>query len=619
MSAANITVSTGNDTMSGSAPASADAATNAPPAGPAGPQVNEMELVYHISLLILALIALLFVFRIPSMVARFTRSTEWTKGHIFSSSARDSSPHIVHVTREKEGMGMGSSDDSHTYYNHGSQPQRIDGKGLPTEQNPPPHVSMCPAFLRGFAAELRTRVLPGYSVNQVICVLVYLASWIYPTFYKCNPLSEPVRTGWIGVAQLPFIFAFASKNNVIGPFLGMGYEKLNFMHRAAGLIMVVAINVHGMGYIMKWVIKGTFQESIADPSMYWGLIGLISCDILYFFSTEGWRNRAYNIFFASHVGGFSLLLAGTWQHFEVTHPWVWAAIGLYSFDSLCRWIKTRIHTAVIRPIPELGMTRIEIPQITGGWRAGQHVRIRVISSGMGVYGWAETHPFTIASAPGPEGMIVMVKKVGTWSTNLFNMAKFGNGEAGVGRNVTVMVEGPYGGPGVTLPSSHSAAVFVVGGSGITYALAGINELIQKDLRGESRTKIIELVWTVQDPSSLVPLVPQFSAMIQSSVFTPVRISVFYTRAVTGKFPFAKDFFHPRLSLAPGRPKLASILEATISKTTTGTSAGTRSGMMVAVCGPAALADDVVNQVGKIDPTRRDEVGGIEIVEDVFGW
>lgn len=40
---------------------------------------------------------------------------------------------------------------------------------------------------------------------------------------------------------------------------------------------------------------------------------------------------------------------------------------------------------------------------------------------------------------------------------------------------------------------------MVGGSGITYALAGINELIHKDLKGESRVKMIELIWTVQDP------------------------------------------------------------------------------------------------------------------------
>lgn len=55
-----------------------------------------------------------------------------------------------------------------------------------------------------------------------------------------------------------------------------------------------------------------------------------------------------------------------------------------------------------------------------------------------------------------------------------------------------------GGPGHMIFSSYSAAVFVVGGSGITFALPTVQDLIQKDLDGHSRVKVIELVWVVQD-------------------------------------------------------------------------------------------------------------------------
>lgn len=209
-----------------------------------------------------------------------------------------------------------------------------------------------------------------------------------------------------------------------------------------------------------------------------------------------------------------------------------------------------------------------------------------------------------------------------------------------------------GGPGHAVLASNSAAVFVIGGSGITYALAGINELIHKDLKGESRVKLIEMIWIVQDPggyldptspyarcltaftAALVPMLPSFFAMIQQSVYTPIRISVFYTRAVVGKFPFPKDSFHPGLSLSPGRPKVGSMLEDAITRALAG-GRGDGSGMVVAVCGPTSLADDVAKQVSRIDPQRRDEIGGIEIHEEyvaadlllmtysssfsVFGW
>lgn len=42
---------------------------------------------------------------------------------------------------------------------------------------------------------------------------------------------------------------------------------------------------------------------------------------------------------------------------------------------------------------------------------------------------------------------------------------------------------------------------------------------------------------------------------------------------------------------------------------------TISGMVVAVCGPTCLADDVVEAVNSVEAIRRDQVGGIEIHEE----
>ena len=124
---------------------------------------------------------------------------------------------------------------------------------------------------------------------------------------------------------------------------------------------------------------------------------------------------------------------------------------------------------------------------------------------MGWAGWTEVHPFTIASVSqsGEEGMVLMCKRSGGWTNKLYEVAKRGAyTEGGVGREVNVVVEGPYGGPGHTVYSSFSAAVFIVGGSGITYALSVIQDLVQKDLKGESRVKVIELVWIVTDPGNI---------------------------------------------------------------------------------------------------------------------
>ena len=181
-------------------------------------------------------------------------------------------------------------------------------------------------------------------------------------------------------------------------------------------------------------------------------------------------------------------------------PYIIAASAAYGLDHVFRILKTRFFCARIRPIPDLLMTRVEIPALNAGWRAGQHVRIRVLSSAMGWFGWVEAHPFTIASvAKTPEGLVLMCKKAGGWTGKLYEMAKvagYGREDGGMSRSVLVMLEGPYGtylghtltanvdtncvlgGPGHATFASYSAALFAVGGSGITFALSSIQDIIQ---------------------------------------------------------------------------------------------------------------------------------------------
>ena len=70
----------------------------------------------------------------------------------------------------------------------------------------------------------------------------------------------------------------------------------------------------------------------------------------------------------------------------------------------------------------------------------------MLSSGMGLIGWAEVHPFTIASVSrGQEGVVLICKKTGAWTKNLYEIAKLGGYTRGeIGRKVTVVLEGPYG-------------------------------------------------------------------------------------------------------------------------------------------------------------------------------
>jgi ferric-chelate reductase len=136
-------------------------------------------------------------------------------------------------------------------------------------------------------------------------------------------------------------------------------------------------------------------------------------------------------------------------------------VGLYLFDHLARIARTRYATGWLTAEPALngGTTLVYVPSLRAGWRAGQHVRVRIVSSAW--FGWWATwficraRPFTIAAGSDSGGMMLPIKALGSWTRNLLRMAgdaddarpepMFTDPERGRGpaREVRVIVEGPY--------------------------------------------------------------------------------------------------------------------------------------------------------------------------------
>ncbi|KAF9223189.1 hypothetical protein BS17DRAFT_796275 [Gyrodon lividus] len=613
---------------------------------------DPLTLVFHIDIFLLALAAVFTLAALPRAIARFSRAAEWRHGHILRSirlqtrrprgslqptsprSAQGPSPSTSSPpdpgyasSSGHDGLPDGAtSEASHTYFSHSHLLRHGSSRSrTPRSASLPPHVRAWSSILPPIGGFLRYRLDSGFSVGQATVLGVYVVVLIYASFWKSNPFKQQLRTGIVAMSQIPVVYVLGTKNNVLGMCVAMGYEKLNYIHRFAGMMLVLLANVHTIGYFYEWTFQGTFSENMKVPARIWAVVALVALDTLCFFSTSFWRRKAYNIFFGTHIICFILFLPAAYLHQMSMLPYIIAAAAAYGFDHILRILKTRLFDARIRPIPDLSLTRIEIPELNAGWRAGQHVRVRVLSSAMGWIGWAEVHPFTIASvAKTPEGLVLLCKNVGGWTRRLYEMAKvagYGCEEGGVGRSVCVMIEGPYGGPGHAVFASFSAAMFVVGGSGITFALAAVQDLIQRDLEGSSRVKIIELIWSVQDPSSLNPLVPLFTSLIQQSTRAPLKISVHYTRAAD--VPPSKDFLPPGLTLTAGRPRIGKVLDAVIARAVSYGSGVKASmditGVMVGVCGPVGLGDEVAQVVSAVDPGRRWAVGGIEIHEETFGW
>jgi ferric-chelate reductase len=216
-----------------------------------------------------------------------------------------------------------------------------------------------------------------------------------------------------------------------------------------------------------------------------------------------------------------------------------------------------------------------------------------------------------------------------------------------------------GGPGHAISASYSAVVMIIGGSGITFALSTIQDLVQKGLRGESRIKVIELVWIVQSPGilflssiklcclrngiiaeSITPLLPTLTSFMNSCPY--LTISVHYTRPLTPQMEeksggsssssslvqLQEDAPGNHIAKHPGRPgqrHLVGLMEHAIARATSDDHDAERnstqhvpSGMLVGVCGPQGLSKDIVSAVSSIDSKMKTQIGGVEMHLEYVG-
>ena len=274
--------------------------------------------------------------------------------------------------------------------------------------------------------------------------------------------------------------------------------------------------------VVLWTRIGVLHKKMTQDVQIWGTVAFGCMCLLAVCSLPAVRRWSFTIFFHCHWIGFTVLpiavrvalsrfaYQGLMDYLQVCFhvpmavPYAIAAACIYVLDLVLRMLKSHFVRATIHFIPEMASTKVSIPNLRKGWRAGQHVRLTVLSTGMGPC-IIESHPFTIASTSDEdEGLVLYCKKAGDWTARLSILArnsmtaKSSRAGLGAGRNVAVIVQGPYGGPGHAVFSSYSAAMIVCGGSGITFGLAAVKEIMRDAFDRKCRVRLVDLVWIVRD-------------------------------------------------------------------------------------------------------------------------
>ena len=181
--------------------------------------------------------------------------------------------------------------------------------------------------------------------------------------------------------------------------------------------------------------------------------------------------------------------------------YIWVAIGFWAFDRVCRVIRlVFINSGRSTPIKAIiehvsdDAVRITIPNRRINWSAGQHVFLTL--PGISTLPF-ESHPFTIASIrePTAEGqknqpLVFIIRAENGFTRHLYNHAV-----SNPGKPVTLLVDGPYGRPPAV--NTFSSVVLLTGGSGVSFTLPLLLDIISSVRRNESTVRRVLFVWSVR--------------------------------------------------------------------------------------------------------------------------
>ncbi|KAG8805431.1 hypothetical protein FRC17_005522, partial [Serendipita sp. 399] len=426
-----------------------------------------------------------------------------------------------------------------------------------------------------------------------------LITW---SLYSPPFIRLDVGQRYLSLAQLPVIFLFATKNNILATLMGRGYERLNFVHRWAGRGIFLSTTIHGGLWIKSHLKMGVDFKASKEMT---GLAAYAVLGVMVLSSLRPVRRYMYQLFFVSHVLGFVSFFVLVCYHTPMASPWIFPALAFYGLDMFLRLLRFRFKPASLIALDNT-FTQITVERCDFGWIAGQHIRLRMLF-GARVF---ESHPLSICNAPAPisnitssHGQILLgARVVGDWTKAINDMAhrvdeepdaeKCCDDETTLGKEVMVMIDGPYGGISFDL-GTYEHVLLVAGGAGITFTMGVLDDLVGRIVRlgraGGERTTKIEFAWCIKSFGCIRWFSSQLEDIANAAAKCPsldLHMKFFVTCLCD---PEALPDI-PNSEVTMTKPSISNLLDQFVH----GASPLATRGLGVATSGPASLVDEARN-------------------------
>ncbi|KAI0750929.1 hypothetical protein C8Q80DRAFT_1098755 [Daedaleopsis nitida] len=351
------------------------------------------------------------------------------------------------------------------------------------------------------------------SFTELFFIFGYIATMLSLTLTNTENLQYwffEDRAAHLASCQLPLIVALAGKNNIISWITGIGHEKLNVLHRAAARTCLLLLWVHALSRSISG-LSDKFDFSHAW--MRWGATGLIAFTLATVLSVRFIRNAFFELFLLAHIFLVGVFIISGYLHARAVDfgDYFWPALVVWAFDRVLRagrlvWNNRgkggveHEHGSAVVELVSSDTIRLTMRRRMN-WRAGQHAYVILPTvSEMPT----EAHPFTIASIPkaldGTDGqsekdVVFLVRGRGGFTGRLLEYAS----RNGICR-VPAFVDGPYGCPPDL--TSFSTCILLAGGSGVSYTLPLLLDIVHNARAGTSTVRRVIFVWAVRESDHL---------------------------------------------------------------------------------------------------------------------
>ncbi|KAF2852735.1 hypothetical protein T440DRAFT_419607, partial [Plenodomus tracheiphilus IPT5] len=152
------------------------------------------------------------------------------------------------------------------------------------------------------------------------------------------------RTGYIIMANLPIMWTFAMRNNILTWFSGWSFATFNVYHRWIARVIVVELITHAVAYTLVTYDSGGSTKYKAQWSAeywIWGVVALIVGCLACVTGLYSIRRRFYDAFLLGHIVIALLFLIGTWFHLKKRDDdfvfYFWPCVAVWAFDRAMRY------------------------------------------------------------------------------------------------------------------------------------------------------------------------------------------------------------------------------------------------------------------------------------------